>query len=187
MSEPSDGSAQERELWRRWKMTAGDTRGWASDGSSRPDELTLAAFAEGRLTGPARAAVEAYLAADPDAADDVEAACRLAATSGAADDAALAATIARAASLVADPTAAGTADNVLAFRPARRPVSAWPVAVRWVALAASLALVGWLGFALGGDAYGSLAVLDRQSATGLGDEVLDPPSGFFGLVDTSAT
>ena len=111
MSEPSDGSAQERELWRRWKMTAGDTRGWASDGSSRPDELTLAAFAEGRLTGPARAAVEAYLAADPDAADDVEAACRLAATSGAADDAALAATIARAASLVADPTAAGTADR----------------------------------------------------------------------------
>ncbi len=59
--------------------------------------------------------------------------------------------------------------------------------MRWVALAASLALVGWLGFALGGDAYGSLAVLDRQSATGLGDEVLDPPSGFFGLVDTSAT
>ena len=56
-----------------------------------------------------------------------------------------------------------------------------------LALAASLALVGWLGFALGGDAYGNLAALDRQSTSGLGDEVLDPPSGFFGLLDTSAT
>src|SRR5437660_1205381 len=89
MSEPSNGSAQERELWRRWKMTAGDAAGRAAGGGSRPDELTLAAFAEGRLTGPVRAAVAAYLAADPDAADDVEAASRLAATSGASDDAAL--------------------------------------------------------------------------------------------------
>ena len=187
MSEPSDGSARERELWRRWKMTAGDVTARLSGGISRPDELTLAAFAEGRLTGPARAAVEAYLAADPDSAADVEAARRIAATSVAADDAALAATIARAAALVADAPSARVADNVLAFRPARRAVSIWPVAARWAALAASLALVGWLGFALGGDVYGNLAVLDSQSTSGLGDEVLDPPSGFFGLVDTSAT
>src|SRR5439155_3020882 len=120
MSEPSNGSAQERELWRRWKMTVGDATGRAAGGGSRPDELTLAAFVEGRLTGSTRAAVEAYLAADPDAGDDAEAASRLAATSGAADDAALAATIARAASLVAGPPSAKVADNVLAFRPARR-------------------------------------------------------------------
>ena len=187
MSEPSNGSAQERELWRRWRVTAGDVTARLSGGFSRPDELTLAAFAEGRLTGSARAAAEAYLAADPDSAADVEAARRLAATSGIADDAALAATIARAAALVAAPPSAKIVDNVLAFRPARRPVSIWPVAARWAALAASLALVGWLGFALGGDVYGNLAALDRESTTGLGDEVLDPPSGFFGLIDTSAT
>jgi hypothetical protein len=187
MSEPSDGSAQERALWLRWTMTARDATGRLSGGISRPDELTLAAFAEDRLTGSARAAVEAFLAANPEIADDVEAARHVPATGRAADDAALAATIARAAALVAAPPSAKIADNVLAFRPARRPVSIWPVAARWAALAASLALVGWLGFALGGDVYGNLAVLDGQSTSGLGDEVLDPPSGFFGLVDTSAT
>jgi anti-sigma factor RsiW len=187
MSEPSIGSARERELWRRWKMTAGDATARPSGRGTRPDELTLAAFAEDRLTGSSRAAVEAFLAANPEIADDVEAARRIAATSGAADAAALAATIARAASLVSAAPSSGIADNVLAFRPARRPVSVWPIAARWAALAASLALVGWLGFALGGDAYGNLAALDRQSTTGLGDEVLDPPTGFFGLLDTSAT
>jgi anti-sigma factor RsiW len=187
MSEPSDGSAQGRELWRRWTMTARDAAGQLSGGDSRPDELTLAAFAEDRLTGSARAAVEAFLGANPEIADDVAAVRRIAATAGAGDDAALAATIARAAALVSAPPRGGVGDNVLAFRPARRPVSVWPVAARWAALAATLALTSWLGFALGGDAYGNLAVLDHQSTTALGDEVLDPPTGFFGLVDTSGT
>jgi hypothetical protein len=187
MSEPSDGSAQERELWRRWTMTAPGSVGGLSGGGSRPDELTLAEFAEGRLTGSARAAVEAFLAANPEIADDVEAARHVPATGRAADDAALAATIARATALVAAPARGGAGGNVLAFRPARRPVSVWPIAARWAALAATLALTGWLGFALGGDAYGNLAVLDHQSSTALADEVLDPPTGFFGLPDASGT
>jgi anti-sigma factor RsiW len=187
MSEPSDGAAQGRQLWRRWTMTAQAATIWSSGGDSRPDELTLAEFAEGRLTGSARAAVEAFLAANPEIADDVAAARRVVATGRTADDAALAATIARAATLVAAPARGGTGGTVLAFRPARRPVSVWPVAARWAALAATLALTGWLGFALGGDAYGNLAVLDRHSPTALADEVLDPPTGFFGLPDTSGT
>ncbi len=119
--------------------------------------------------------------------NDVEAARRAAATGRAADDAALAATIARAAALVAAPASGGAGGTVLAFRPARRPVSVWPIAARWAALAATFALTSWLGFALGGDAYGYLAVLDRHSPTALADEVLDPPTGFFGLPDTSDT
>jgi hypothetical protein len=187
MSEPFDGSAQERELWRRWTMTAGEAATRSPGGDSRPDELTLAAFAEGRLTGSARAAVEAFLAANPEIADDVAAARRVPATGSASDDAALAVTIARAAALVAAPARGGAGGNVLAFRPARRPVSVWPIAARWAALAATLALTGWLGFAMGGDAYGNLAVLDHQSSTALADEVLDPPTGFFGLPDASGT
>jgi nucleoid-associated protein YgaU len=187
MSEPSDGSAQGRELWRRWTMTARAAAARSSGDDSRPDELTLAEFAEGRLTGSARAAVEAFLAANPQIADDVAAARRVPTTGRATDDAALAVTIARAAALVAAPARGGAGGTVLAFRPARRPVSVWPIAARWAALAATLALTGWLGFAMGGDAYGNLAVLDRHSSTALADEVLDPPTGFFGLPDTSGT
>src|SRR5258708_30514083 len=107
MSEPSDGAAQGRQLWRRWTMTAQAATIWSSGGDSRPDELTLASFAEGRLTGSARAAVEAFLAANPEIADDVAVARRVAASGRAADDAALAATIARATALVAPPATAG--------------------------------------------------------------------------------
>jgi hypothetical protein len=187
MSEPFDGAAQERELWRRWTMTEREATARPSGGQFRPDELTLAAFAEDRLTGSARTAVEAFLVANPDIADDVEAARRVPAIGSASDDAALAVTIARATALVAAPAPGGTGGNVLAFRPARRPVSVWPIAARWAALAATLALTGWLGFAMGGDAYGNLAALDHQSSTALADEVLDPPSGFFGLPDASGT
>jgi hypothetical protein len=61
------------------------------------------------------------------------------------------------------------------------------MSARWGAIAASLALVSWLGFALGSDAYGDLTALDGQAGTRLADELLDPPGGFFGLVDTSGT
>jgi anti-sigma factor RsiW len=177
MNEPGTGWAQERALWRRWSATG--------EGSARPDALTLAAFAEDRLTGAARAEIEAFLAADPELAADI-AAARQAAALGAGDiapDAALAATVARAAALVPGPAG----DNVVPFRPSRRAVSAWPLAARWGALAASFALISWLGFALGSNAYVDLAALDGQSGSRLADELLDPPSGFFGLVDPSGT
>jgi hypothetical protein len=55
--------------------------------------------------------------------------------------------------------------------------------VRWGALAASFAMVSYLGFALGSDASYSLASLDQSvSVVGIGDEVLDPPTGFLGAL-----
>jgi hypothetical protein len=180
MNEPWKGWAQERALWQLWSATG--------QGAARPDALTLAAFAEDRLSGAARAEIEALIAADPELAEDVAAARRAlaprAGETGRPDEAALAAIAARPPALVP----ADTGDNVLPFRPAHRAVPAWPSAARWGALAASLALVSWLGFALGSNAYVNLAALDGQSANSrLADELLDPPSGFFGLVDTSGT
>jgi len=193
MSEPWNGSARERALWRRWAMMANDPAGGLPGGGTAPDALTpdaltLAAFAEDRLDGAARDSVEAFLAANPEIAADVAAARRAVAMPPAAGDAALAAVIARASALVAGGLASGSAGAVvLPFRPARRPVSPLSGAVRWGALAASLVLVSWLGFALGSQTYGSLAALEGQSGGGLADELFDPPGGFFGLVDTSGT
>jgi hypothetical protein len=197
MTEPRDGSAEDRALWRRWSRMveaaqAGNPAGAGQPHAVIPDAVTLAEFAENRLSGPKAAAVEAYLAAHPALAADVTAAGRAAEVPFRIGDAALAATIARAAALV--PAGSGAAgrgrfgDNIVPFRAARTPAaSSWPMAARWGALAASVALVSWLGFSLGSDVYGDLAALDGQSRTRLADELLDPPSGFFGLVDQSGT
>ena len=111
---------------------------WARFKAAEPDPLTLAAYAEGRLTGEAAAAVERWLALDPDAAADV-AALRTAAV--AADDAAAKRVASRASPLV--PGA------VVLFRPRVR---------RWVevtAIAASLLLMAYVGFALGSAQVGT--------------------------------
>ena len=196
MTEPRDGSARDRALWQRWSRTVEAAQAGNPADSGRPyvvvpDAMVLAEFAESRLTGPQAEAVEAYLAAHRATAADVEAAARAVEVPFRVGDAALAATIARAAALV--PAGSGAAararsgDNVVRFRAARPSGSSWPMAARWGALAASLALVSWLGFALGSDAYGDLAALDGQGGTRLADELLDPPGGFFGLVDQSGT
>jgi anti-sigma factor RsiW len=152
--------------------------------------MELAEFAENRLSGPASAAVEAYLASHPAVAEDVASAARAAEIPFRPGDVALAVTIARAATLVPAAGAAGhdrVGDNIVPFRAVRPATAPWPIAARWGALAASLALVSWLGFALGSDAYGDLAALDGQSGTRLADELLDPPGGFFSLADQSGT
>src|SRR5471032_2084159 len=115
MSEASDGQAQERALWQRWSR--------AEEAGLPPDALRLAEFAEGRLTGAARASVEAFLAANPEIAADVAAARDGA---GLGEDEGADALIARASLLV--PAAGAT---ILPFRPARPKVSAWPNAARW--------------------------------------------------------
>jgi hypothetical protein len=190
MDEPRDGSAQDRALWRRWS-TMDKAKSEGLVGEAPPDALTLAEFAENRLSGPEAVAVEALLAANPLLAEDVAAASRLAEIAPRIGDAALAATIARAAALVPARSAAASRDradkNILPFRAARPSARPWPMAARWGALAASLALVSWLGFALGSDAYGDLASLDGQAGSRLADELLDPPGGLFGLVDASGT
>ena len=191
MDEPRDGSTEDRALWRRWSMTQKAGNGAVPGGDAGPNPLTLAEFAENRLSGPDAASVQAFLAANPAVAGDVAAASRAVEIPPRIGDAALAATIARAAALVpARSIAAGaerTGDNILPLRAARPSASAWPAAARWSALAASLALVSWFGFALGGDAYGDLASLDGQAGVALADEIFDPPGGFFGLADTSGT
>jgi anti-sigma factor RsiW len=209
MSEPWNGWTQERMLWQRWSRMREAASDAAPDAltpdalnpdalnpdalnpdASTPDALTLAAFADDRLTGSARATVEAFLVAHPEIAADVAAARQAAEMVPRIEAAALAAAIARAAALVPASTGAPGGDRgavILPFRPARPTGSPWPMAARWGVLAASLALAGWLGFALGKDAYGDLAALDSQGGTRLADELLDPPSGFFGLADTSGT
>jgi hypothetical protein len=179
----SDGMAEGQALWRMWKAAEGDADG-RRDGSSAPDDLTLAAYAEGNLGAAENAAVAAFLAEHLELAGDVGAAAAPASIDASA--ASLASVIARAQALVAAPSY-----GVTPFPAAPRRHSAggdsWRSAARWGSLAASLALVSWLGFALGNDAYGSLAALELRAGapTGVADELLDPSAGFFDLGEVS--
>ena len=105
---------------------------WDRLKAAEPDPLTLAAYAEGRLPPGEAAAVERWLAIDPDAGADVALAR---ATPSPVDRAAADRIAARASTLVAG--------QVIPFR-AR--VRGWS---EITALAASVALVAYLGFALG--------------------------------------
>lgn len=174
MSEPWGIEAQSRALWRRWIMREGLTGSEAAD-LDLPDAMTLAAYAEGRLDAAARAAVEGHFADHPELAEDIAMARRVAGEELVrADDAPeLAAIIARASALAPE------RDNVVAFRPARAE-PAWRLTARWSALAASLAMVSYLGFALGNDASSSLAMLGQPASAGLAEVVLDPPTGLLG-------
>ncbi len=175
------GMAEANALWQMWKAADG-----ARDQGPAPDDLTLAAFAEGGLAAAEHAAIVSLLAQHAELAADVAAATAPAAIDD--SDPVLAAIVARAQSLVAAPS-----DGIVPFRAAPRQrvagATSWRFAARWGSLAASVALVSWLGFALGNDAYGSLAALElRASApTGVADELLDPPAGFFDPGEVSGT
>jgi anti-sigma factor RsiW len=176
MSEPWENKALSRTLWRRWTMS--EEQADARVASAMPlDELTLAAYAEGRLDAADADEVEALLRDHPEFADDVAVARHVAsAEATGAADLELGSVIARASALVP-----ATDDRVIAFRPVpRRAEPTWRFAARWGALAASLVMVSYLGFALGTDASYSLATLDQSVTTALDDEVLDPPTGFLG-------
>jgi hypothetical protein len=177
----SEGMADAQALWRMWKAAESGADG-GRDAAALPEGLTLAAFAEGRLAGAEHAAVAAWLAEDADLAADVAAAAMLAPVED--SDPVLAGIIARAEALVAAPS-----DVVVPFRGPAAGGTSWRFAARWGSLAASVAVVSWLGFALGNDAYGSLSTLElRASApTGVADELLDPPAGFFDPGEASGT
>jgi hypothetical protein len=197
MTEPRDGSAQDRALWQRWSTMDKAPKAEGPGGAARPDAMIpdamipdamiLAEFAENRLSDPDATSIAAFLDANPLISQDVAVASRAVEIAPRPGDAALAAVIARAVSLAPAQGGERRADTVVPFRAARPAGAPWPIAARWGALAASLALVSWLGFSLGSDAYGDLAALDGQGGTRLADELLDPPSGFFGLVDQSGT
>ena len=184
MSEPLDEAAQQRALWRRWQATEGAATASPMTDTVTLDELTLAAHAEGRLSPDLARTIDAVLDDAPDLAADVAIARLGAADLGGGDAAAetLASVIARASALVP-----ASGDRVIAFRAAApRPEPSWRMAVRWGALAASLAMVSYLGFALGSNATMVLAALNQQA--GVSDELLDPPTGFLsGLSEASGT
>ncbi len=154
----------EAALWRRWRSAAG----LAMAEDAGPDPLLLAAYAENRLPADAAEAVENWLVANPEAADDVLAARRAArellpeAPLGVAG---------RAAALVAEGDA-----RVVAFRRPVPRVAGWRTAVAWGGIAASLLVTSLVGFTLGSDAYVSLA---RREPTTIAHDLLDPPSGLF--------
>lgn len=170
MTEPWDKSAQSGALWRRWSDAHAAAEGRAE--AEEPDALSLAAYAEGRLGEDERHALETLLARRPELAADVAMARRLAAAEPSGAEA-LAAVIVRASALVP-----ASGDRVVALRPRRPGGPGWRSAARWSALAASFALVGYLGLALGIDASTHLAAPGVAAA--VADEMLDPPSGFLG-------
>jgi anti-sigma factor RsiW len=167
MAGPMD-SADEAGLWRHWRAAAGD--GSAAD--REPDALALAAYAEDRLDAETVAAVEAWLADNPQATRDVLAARQV--RQHALPDAPVA-IMARAAALVASGDA-----QVLAFRRPTVQVRHWRGAVGWGAMAASLLVASLAGFAMGNDTYATLAGSTNAS---LSQELLDPPTGLFNGVD----
>jgi hypothetical protein len=177
----SEGMADAQALWRTWKAAESGADS-SRAAAALPDALTLAGFADGRLAGAEHAAVAAILAENADLAADAAAA----ATSAPVEDSdpVLAGIIARAEALVAAPS-----DVVVPFRKPAGDGTSWRFAARWGSLAASIAVVSWLGFALGNDAYGNLTALElRASApTGAADELLDPPAGFFEPGEASGT
>jgi hypothetical protein len=106
-------------LWNRFK-------------AAEPDPLTLAAYAEGRLEGEAAEAVARWVALDPEAASDVALARALPAPAEA-----------EAAERVAIRASRLVSGRIVPFR-AR--VIGW---AEVAAVAASFALIAYLGFALG--------------------------------------
>jgi len=130
---------EERRLWLRWRAAM------AVDAPA-PDALTLAAYAEFRLSEEEAEVVEDWLAAHPAALAEI-AALRTAA--GATAEAAPEEMIAAACALILtdDPDAAG---KVVPLHPAP---AGWRNALAWGSIAASLVATSLVGFAMGSDAY----------------------------------
>ena len=160
--------AGDRALWRRW---------YAGTAKSvpQPDVMILAAYAEGRLSETEAAPVEAWLALHPAALDDV-----IAARDMTLHPPRIAfATIVTHASALVD---GATPTNVVSLRHA---VPRWRNALAWSGIAASLAVASLGGFAMGNDAYASLAT-PQVFAAGT-TESFDTPTSLDSLVDDSGT
>jgi hypothetical protein len=172
MAGPLDNS-DDAALWRRWRTAGAAEPAVPSD----PDALLLAAYAEDRLSPAAAEAVEEWLTVNPLAAQDIIAARRAVAMQlpVASPD-----VISRAAALV------GVADgvSVLAFR-RPSPRRHWRDTLRIGAMAASVLVASFLGFAMGNDTFVTLA---EGNGPALSLELLDPPTGLFnGLDEDSST
>lgn len=169
MNEPGESkSAELAALWRRFR--APDTT--ASPGTAMDDAaaaLNLAAYADGRLDEAAADAIEAWLAAHPEALDD------LAAVRSAGDAIAPQRIVDRAAALVSSNSTDG---NIVPFP---RPAVAygWRVHMARIAVAACLVLTGLVGFTLGSSVYGNLF----SSSDSVSGDNADQPTSFFSTED----
>jgi hypothetical protein len=150
------GDEQDRLMWQRWRAGANAT-------SAAPDALQLAAYAEGRLDETDAEAVENFLAAYPDALNEIVAARAAIETPaiGASDD-----IIAKACALVP------MRETVV---PLRRPAVRWHNALAWGSIAASLVAASFVGFTAGSDAYRTLA--PTQANESLSGDSLESSAG----------
>jgi anti-sigma factor RsiW len=159
--------ASDRRLWQRSRLI------------DAPDDeatrfLDLAAFADGLLDPEEHDRVAALLAADPDAAEDVEAARASVRSDEASVE--LEKIVARACAIL--PGGASPRGHVIAFVPrrGRRLVQHF---AQWGSIAAALAVASWLGFSMGSDASLALSNPRQSSETGYLPELFEPASSFL--------
>jgi hypothetical protein len=160
--------AADRRLWQRCRTMDAE-----EDEAAR--FLDLAAYADdGVLDIEERERIAALLAADPEAAADVRAARGLAAAEQ--TSAGLERIVARASTISRDTGSVGGKVVPLAPRQGRRLLQ---ISAQWGSLAAAVALVGWLGFAMGSDTSLALSEHRQPSDTGLLPELFDPGPNFL--------
>jgi hypothetical protein len=150
-------------LWSRWKTAHVVGR------LSEPNPLLLAAYAEHRLDEDTATEVEAWLAANPERIEDIT-------TAAGRDPAAIAPArvVEKAIALVPADGAA-----VVPFQHPRRRVSGMRLVLAWGGMAASIAATGFVGFALGSDAYGSFMGTDQEVQTSVSQDLFAPPTAIF--------
>jgi anti-sigma factor RsiW len=162
------GQMSDLTLWRRCQATD-------MPENIENELLDLAAFADGSLDPDEHDRVAASLAGDLAAAADVAAACVLAAGFDATSPA-IERIIARASAL--RPTSNQGQGVAIPFplRP-RRPV--FRGVAQWGSLAAAIAMVAWLGFAVGSDTSLALSQPSRGGNNNAVAEWFDPAIGFL--------
>jgi anti-sigma factor RsiW len=159
--------AADRRLWQRCRTMDAE-----EDEAAR--FLDLAAYADGLLDIEERERIAALLAADPEAAADVGAACGLAAAEP--TSVGLERIVARASAISRDTGSVGRKVVPLAPRQRGRLLQ---ISAQWGSLAAAVALAGWLGFAMGSDTSRALSEHGQPSDTGLVPELFDPGPNFL--------
>jgi anti-sigma factor RsiW len=162
MQSEEPNRAEDRRLWQRCRMMDAE-----EDEAAR--FLDLAAYADGLLDIEEHERVAALLAADPQAAADVQAAQAVADAEG--TGVGLERIVARAIAILPDTDAVSGKVVPLAPRRARRLLQ---ISAQWGSLAAAIALAGWLGFAMGSDTSLALRDTRQPSAAGLLPELFDP-------------
>ena len=165
---------QDRRLWQRWQALGETSR------AAEPDALTLAAYAEGRLSEAEAALVEAWLASTPEALSDIAAARAAQRHSPQEVDEHV---LGKAAALVSGPSAGASAE-ILPFRPRRLPPLR--AAIAWSGMAASILCASLVGFSMGSDAYAGLAGTPARDSASV-DALGTPPSLDSYFSDDSGT